>query len=510
MWSREPITAIHDFFDQKITPKEREYFEPLIAPKTTRKQSHTVLLKGIPGTGKTMVLMKLILAWAEGSLCQDRFSYVFYFCCRELRTLTETSLAELISRDWPDSGVAIAEIMSQPEQLLFIIDSFDELKCSLDGPEAELCSDWMEKQPIKVLLGSLLRKKMLPESSLIIATTPSYSPGLEERLESPDIRTAIGFEDSNKEEYFHCVIKDSSRAMQAFRLVREYEQLSSMCQLPVLCWIVCTCLKQELERGRDLALICQRTTSLYASFIFNLFTPKGANCPNWQSQGQLLGLCSLAAEGMWTDTFVLRKEALSRNGIADSDIPTLLDIKILLRDKNCENSYVFIHPSVQEFCAAMFYLLKSHSEHPNSAVACSETLLFTFLKKVKDHWVSFPRFLFGLLHEKEQQKLNAFFGFQLLSQEVKQRFHQCMKSIGESEDLREQVDFLGLFYCLFEMQNEAFVKQTMDFLQEVNLSITKKSDLIVCAYCLKKSSGLRKLLFSIQNVFKEENGHCSM
>jgi hypothetical protein len=56
----------------------------------------------------------------------------------------------------------------------------------------------MEKQPLKVLLGSLLRKKMLPESSLIIATTSGYSPGLEEKLESPDIRMVTGVEESSK------------------------------------------------------------------------------------------------------------------------------------------------------------------------------------------------------------------------------------------------------------------------------------------------------------------------
>jgi hypothetical protein len=60
-----------------LTRKGREYFELLIFPKTNRKQSHTVLSKRMPG--KTMVLMTLILVWADGSLCQDRFSYVFYF-----------------------------------------------------------------------------------------------------------------------------------------------------------------------------------------------------------------------------------------------------------------------------------------------------------------------------------------------------------------------------------------------------------------------------------------------
>ncbi|XP_076989655.1 NACHT, LRR and PYD domains-containing protein 4 [Tamandua tetradactyla] len=503
-WFRESIIRIHESFDEEVTLREREYIERLFAVKANGKEPRTVVLYGVQGIGKTTLLIKLMLAWSKGTIYQNRFLYVFYFCCREMKQLTVTSLAELISRDWPTSPAPLGEITSQPERLLFIIDSFEELKCSLKEPESALSSDWMLQQPTQVLLSSLMRKKMLPESSLLIMATPVCQEDLEAALESPEVGTLVGFNENERKLFFSYLFQDWKRAMEAFDFVRENEQLFSMCQIPVLCWIVCTCLKQEMERGKDLALTCRCTTSLYVSFMFDLFTPSGAACPLQRSKDQLEALCSLAVEGMWTDTFVFNEEDLRRNGLVDSDIPVLLEAKALWKRREHEDSYTFIHMCVQEFCAAMFYLLKKPSDHPNPAIGCVKTLLLTHLKSVKAHWIFMGCFMFGLLNEKENQRLDTFFGFQL-SLEIKHQLHQCLKSLSEHECLWKEISFMKLFYCLFEMQDEAFVRQAMDYFQVVNSFIFDNVDMIASAYCFKHCSGLRKLQLCIQNVFKEEN-----
>ncbi|XP_054444120.1 NACHT, LRR and PYD domains-containing protein 4 [Pteronotus mesoamericanus] len=502
MWFRDSVTRIYDHFEKKLAPKEREYLESLFAPKETGKR--TVVLRGVQGVGKTTVLVKLMLAWAEGTVYQDKFSYIFYFCCREVKQMTATSLAALICRDWSHSLSPVAEITSEPERLLFIIDGCEELQCNLNEPEADLCSDWMAERPGHVILSSLLRKKMLPESSLLIAAAPTYLKRIEGRLEQPEIKTLGGFRESERKLYFCCLFQDRSRGIEAFGFVRDNEQLFSMCEIPILCWVVCTCLKQETERGQDLALTCRRTTSLYSSFVLNLFTPKGASRPDRQSQGQLLGLCSLAAEGMWTDTFIFSEEDLRRNGLVDSDIPALLDAKALHRHRDTENSYTFLHMSIQEFCATLFYFMKSHADHPNPAVASTETLVSTYLKKVKIHWVFLGCFMFGLLNEREQQKLEAFFGPHLRQQEIQQTFRQYLLSVSESEHLQGQVDFLALCYCLFEMENEVFTEWAVNLFQDVHFVINDKLDLVAAAYGLKHCSALKTLCFSIQNVPLEE------
>lgn len=51
---------------------------------------------------------------------------------------------------------------------------------------------------------------------------------------------------------------------------------------------------------------------------------------------------------------MLYEEALGRDEIVDYDIPTLLDIGILEQSREPENSHIFLHPSIQEVCVAIF------------------------------------------------------------------------------------------------------------------------------------------------------------
>lgn len=508
-WSRKFDIPIQDFVKQKVNQDEYSHFEHLFISKATEKKPHTVLLKGMAGIGKTLTLARLMLAWSEGLIFQNKFSYIFYFCCQEVTQLKTASLAELMSREWPSPSAPIMEIISQPEKLLFIIDSLERLNCDLTEPELELCDNWIEKRPVNILLSSLLRRKILPESSLLITATPETFDKLEDRINYTEMKAMLGFDESSRRMCFRDLFLDKNRAQEAFRLVRENEQVFTLCQVPLLCWAVATCLKNEIDKGRDPAPICRRTTSMYTTYILNLLIPKSAHGPSKKSQDLLQSLCSLAAEGMWTDRFSFSEEDLRKNGIVSSDIPMLLNIKIFLKSRDFKNFYTFLHPSIQEFCAAVFYLVKNHTDHPSKDVRCIEKLLFTFLKKVNIQWIFGGCFIFGLLHQSEQEKLEAFFGYQL-SQEVKQKLYRCLETISVNEDLQEQVDGMKLFYCLFEMDDKAFVVQVMNFLQQVKFVAKDYSDLMVAAYCLKYCSTLKKLSFSMQDVLQFEQEHSYM
>ncbi|XP_076783543.1 NACHT, LRR and PYD domains-containing protein 4A-like isoform X1 [Arvicanthis niloticus] len=501
--------SIQDFLKEEITENDYYCFENLFQSKGTELKPPVVFLSGVAGTGKTLILKRLMLAWIEGLVFPHKFSYLFYFCCQVVKQLKTASLAELISREWPGPSAPIEEILSEPEKLLFIIDSLEGMECDLFKGESELCDNCMEKQPVNVLLSSLLSRKMLPESSFLISTTPETLEIMVNRIEYTHVKIVTGLKESNMKMCFHRLFQDRNMAREVFSLVRENEQLFTKCQVPVLCWMVANCLKEQIEKGQDPVSICRCTTSLYTTHIFNLFIPKSAQYPSKKSQDQLHGLCSLAAEGMWTDTFVFGEEALRRNGIINSDIPTLLDIGMLVNIRECENSYLFLHPSIQEVCAAIFYLLKSHVDHPTRDVKSIETLMFTFLKKVKVQWNFLGCFIFGLLHESEQKKLEAFFGHQL-SQEVKHQLCQCLETISGNAELQEEIDGMKLFYCLFEMEDEAFLVQAMNCVEQIHFVAKNYSDVVAAAYCLKHCSTLKKLSLSTQNILKEEQEHSYM
>uniref|UniRef100_A0A8C6HQE5 NACHT, LRR and PYD domains-containing protein 4F n=1 Tax=Mus spicilegus TaxID=10103 RepID=A0A8C6HQE5_MUSSI len=501
--SKKFNVRIQDFIKEIFIQNDYDTFENLLISKGTEKKPHMVFLQGMAGIGKTMMLKNLMLAWSKGLVFQNKFSYTFYFCCQDVKQLKTASLAELISREWPSPSAPIEEILSQPEKLLFIIDSLEGMECDLTKQESELCDNCMEKQPVSILLSSLLTRKMLPESSFLLSTTPETFEKMEDRILCTDVKTATAFDQRSIKIYFHRLFQDKIRAQEAFSLVRENEQLFTICQVPLLCWMVATCLKEEIEKGRDPVSVCRHITSLYTTYILNLFIPQSAQYPSKKSQDQLQGLCSLAAEGMWTDTFVFGEEALRRNGILDSDIPTLLDIGMLGKIREFENSYIFLHPSVQEVCAAIFYLLKSHVDHPSQDVKSIETVLFMFLKKVKTQWIFLGCFIFGLLQKSEQEKLVVFFG-RRLSQKIQHKLYQCLETISGNAELQEQIDGMKLFCCLSEIEDEAFLVKVMNCMQQINFVAKNYSDLILAAYCLKHCSTLKKLSFSTQNVLNEK------
>ncbi|XP_071461004.1 NACHT, LRR and PYD domains-containing protein 4-like [Marmota flaviventris] len=504
MWSRGAFTAIPGCFDQTLTREEHESLEEYFTPRVPRRP-HTVVLRALPRMGKTRFLMKVMLAWSDGTLYRDKFSFIFYLCCRELKQLRVTSLAGLMSRERPDDSVPLADIVAQPERILFIIDSLEELQCTLTEPESELCRDWREERSVKTVLSSLLRRRILPESALLLAAMPMRPEALESKLDHPNMQDLKCFQDSHVKQYFCCSFEDRGRALAAFSLVRNNEHLFTMCHVPLLCWMVCTSLKQEMERGRDLAATCCRSTSVFLSFMFQAFTPKGAPHPSQQGQGLLKALCSLAAEGMWTDTWVFGEEELRRNGIADTDTPTLLDLRLLRKYSESGSSCSFIHMCMQEFCAAMYYLLDSPRDHPSRAVRPIEALLPTYFRKDRASWVFLGCFLFGLLHESEQQRLDALLGMQR-SRELAPQLLGCLRSLVEIKDPEDQVEFLLLFYALFEVQSDAFASHLMSSLREAHFPLRERPDLAVAAYCLKYCSSLRELTVSVPEIFPEERG----
>ncbi|XP_012368699.1 NACHT, LRR and PYD domains-containing protein 4 [Octodon degus] len=318
LMAREPIAMFHRSFEQDITQEERKQLELLFPPEAPRKQSHTVLLHGAPGIGKTTYLGKIMLAWARGLIYQDRFSYVFYFCCQELKLLPALSLAELIGSMWPESCVPVGEILAHPRKVLFLVDNLDKLGSDLREPEGELCRDWVDVRTPQLLLSSLLRRRMIPECSLVVTVDSLFTKDFQDRLEDADARLLTGFRESDIRLCAYGVFEDMHRSVEAFSFIQGRERFYGLCRLPVLCWLTFMALKYEMDEGKVVARTVQRSTALYTSFFFHLFSPRAADSPSRRGQEQLHSLCSLAVQGMWTDRFVFMESDLRRNGIGSS------------------------------------------------------------------------------------------------------------------------------------------------------------------------------------------------
>ncbi|XP_049747227.1 NACHT, LRR and PYD domains-containing protein 14 [Elephas maximus indicus] len=495
MRDKNPLLGESEDFHHEITPEDRELLEHLFdGDVETGEQPRTVVLQGMAGVGKTTLVRKAMLDWAEGNLYQQKFEYVFYLSAREINQLKEKSFVQLVSKNWPSREGPIERIMSQPGSLLFIIDSFDELNFAFEEPEFALCSDKTQEHPVSFLMSSLLRKVMLPESSLLVTTRLTAYKRLKPLLKSHHCVELVGMSEDERKEYIYQFFEDKEWAIQAFSSLRNNETLFNMCQVPLMCRVICTCLKQQMQKRDDVTLTCQTTTALFTC----LFTLVGRSCPSLPDQIQLKNLCHLAAKGIWTMTYVFYRESLRKHGLSKSDVSVFLDMNILQKDSEYENCYVFTHLHVQEYFAAMFYTLKGNRGTRDHSLQPFEDLKLLLESKAYEdtHLMQMKCFLFGLLNEDRVMQLEKTF-YCTMSLGLKWELIQWIETLGNSEYSPSQLRFLELFHCLYETQDGAFISQAMSCFQKVDIDICGKIHLLVSSFCLKHCQCLRTVKLTV-------------
>nr|XP_020726453.1 NACHT, LRR and PYD domains-containing protein 9 [Odocoileus virginianus texanus] len=505
LWEKEPCLLVPEDFYKETTKSEYEQLNAVYLDTLEPGEfSPTVVLHGPEGIGKTTFLRKVMLEWAKGNLWKDRFSFVFFLTGREMNGVTDMSLVELLSRDWPESSEPIEDIFSQPERILFILDGMEELKFDLDC-NTDLCEDWEQPHSLQVVLRSLLQKQMLPECSLLLALSKMGMKKNHYLLKHIKCIFLLGFSERQRKLYFSHYFREKGASSRAFSFVRKRSSLFILCQSPFLCWLVCTGLKCQLEKGEDLELDSETITALYVSFFMKVFKSGSETCPLKQRRACLKSLCTLAAEGMWTRTFLFCPGDLRRNGVSESDTSMWLDMKLLHRSGDC---LAFIHTCIQEFCAAMFYMFKRPKDPPHSVIGNVTQLITRAVSEHCSHLSWTAVFLFVFSTGRMTHRLETSFGFPL-SKGIKQEITQSLDTLSQCDPNNVMMSFQALFNCLFETQDPEFVAQVVNFFKDIDIYIGTKEELIICAACLRHCHSLQKFHLCMEHVFPDESGYIS-
>ncbi|KAM7165024.1 NACHT, LRR and PYD domains-containing protein 3-like [Macrochelys suwanniensis] len=464
----------------------------------------TVVLLGAAGIGKTMTARKIMLDWAAGKLYQKKFDYLFYINCRKINRVTaQQSVADLVLNNCPNGEGPIKEILKKPEKLLFVIDGFDELNSLLDIDEVSLCTGPFEKKPVKTVLCSLLRKKVIQKSFLLITTRPTALEKLKQNLKFPRYAEIMGFSGEERKEYFHKFFCDEKKATQAFNFVKENEMLFTICFVPIVCWIICTVMKQQMKRGENLAQTSKTTTSVYLLFLSTLLTDHFTDSIQ-ESKTILWKLCSLAADGILERKILFEEDDLKKHNLSLSKIQSLfLNKNIFQKDTECESIYSFIHLSFQEFFAALFYVLEEDEETMKKSLTSKKDvnhLLKVYGISKNNYLMLIVRFLFGLINNERltdiEKKLHC-----KTSSEIKLELLKWFEAEAKNISLLpfktsgELHDQLELFHCLYESQEEEFAKSAMDNFQEIRLEHIRFTimDEIALSFCVKNCCSKQSL-----------------
>ncbi|NXO79787.1 NLRP3 protein, partial [Sitta europaea] len=469
----------------------------LFEPGRDGQTPQVVVLVGAPGMGKTTMVRKVMVEWAEGAL-HTQFDFVFCIDCKAIVLPMEASVADLVSQCCPGLPVPAGKILDDQKKILFIFDGFEALGFSLVQPKAELSSGPGEVKPLELTLMSLLKKTVLPKASLLITVRPTALRSLRQCLEGEyyvQIVEILGFSAARREEYFHRYFENPNKADMAFRFARGNEILYSLCVIPVMSWTICTILEQELSGKKNLLECSITTTGVMMFYLCHLLKHRDRDNPQVLQQF-LLQLCSLAAEGIWKHKVLFEEKEIKDCGLDQTGLlPFFLSERIPKEEEDHGSTYAFTHLHLQEFFAAMFYILEDDGGVVSSLGRLEKDVnkLLESYKSRKDLNVT-VLFLFGLVSQKSIEYMDKTIGCRISPQareellEWLQGRHRGLSHPGQAPKVSE----MDTFHFLFEMNEKSFTQSVLGHFTDLDLQDTKLTlyNQVALSFCIQHWAGL--------------------
>ncbi|XP_018418221.1 PREDICTED: NACHT, LRR and PYD domains-containing protein 3-like [Nanorana parkeri] len=448
-----------------------------------------VVLQGPAGVGKTMTSRKIVLDWASGKFYQDKFNFIFYMSCRELNTISGgISLAGLLRQTCHVNCERdlLKSILGDPQKLLFLVDGFDELRWTSLG-DTEVSDDPFQETSKEIILNSIFRQSCLGGASIIITTRPYSLERLNERFLSPRYVEILGFAGRDRELFFYSFFTEKEEADLALSIVKDNDTLFTMCAIPITCWIVCTVIKQQMaERLKEID--CKTTTSIYLLYLKSLMKYHTSNS-NQSVVKCLKKICALANEGIWSQKILFGEDDLRSHQLSMTDIETLfLNENIFQRDVETQTCYSFIHLTVQEFFAALYYVVGNKLKLTSMASAKSSQIEKLLEEgKYKSHLQLTIQFLFGLLSEKQQKETAKLLGCGQFS---------LKKTSVVMDWLIKNTKYKRSLQYLYEFQDEDLTGRIMVHFRDVTIIKPGRDfDYRAVYYCLKNSRSEHRISF---------------
>ncbi|XP_073694054.1 NACHT, LRR and PYD domains-containing protein 1 homolog [Garra rufa] len=455
---------------------ESVHLNSLFNPDKRGISYSAIILQGNCGNGKSFTVQKIMLDWASGDLYKGRYDIVFHLKCKEINRIPgRKSLAEILSYSCSLTSDEISLILQQsPEKVLFIIDGFDELKLTQDIYDMSPDTDPLQRAPPEVIFCALLKGQILPESFLLVTTRSTATDTLGKLLKGPHRFSEImGFSEKGVEEYFQKFFQDEELFRKAYECVRANETLITACSIPVICWIVCTVMRERFSESADVTSGLETTTSIYVDFVSTLLEH---HCQGLsQSVLTLLrSLGQLAERGMLEKQVLFDEESVRKIVLDPAGIPFLC--KFLFKKRVCqEMMFSFMHLSFQEFFTALYYISLDNK---------SFTEKLKELSSYSNFEVVF-RFLFGLLNEDVRHTIKRKYGVSV---------HPIIEN-SLKEWLFQQQHVFSMLHCLYELHEESFVKEVLNAKKRIFICYTplRRTDCWALMYCSQCCERIKEL-----------------
>uniref|UniRef100_A0A3B4F9M5 NACHT domain-containing protein n=1 Tax=Pundamilia nyererei TaxID=303518 RepID=A0A3B4F9M5_9CICH len=439
-----------EFFQHEYRRLDRSFFFPdapladILSCKCQHNRNRTVITIGVSGVGKTTMVQSCALDWAKDKGYHS-ISFLFPLTFWELNLLKDRlSLIELLQTFYPELKELDASVLNE-DGVWFILDGLDEFQIQLNF-DCPAVSDVSEASTVDSLVTNLIRGNLLPRAHIWVTSRISdeYQIPPFYLLKKTELR---GFSDEEKEQHFQMVIGDDDLVNKAINHVRILRSLDSLCQIPPICTIMASALKDHVKGQKGFKLHPLSLTEIY-NLGFGALEAK--HLPIFTK----LKKVALLRMGVQN---VMYEDDLSGNGISVEEALAFAEtFPLVLRTETGLNGttvFRFGHLSVQEFLAASYKLEDIKAQKMNLS-SCIQHQVDEVLENNEGVSDLLLRFMFGLI--KERMLLppkDLLFGY------VKKKILSKISSYST----------VVLFHCLREYDSQA-LQEEVRFFQKYGVS----------------------------------------
>ncbi|XP_033181937.1 NLR family CARD domain-containing protein 3-like isoform X2 [Anabas testudineus] len=498
-----------------------DLFKPL---SNEENPPHRVLTKGIAGIGKTVAVQKFTHDWAEGAANQT-IQFIFPFTFRDLNLIKDKcwSLTELIGHYFDEvKDLDVSDYNTS--RVLFIFDGLDESKLPLDFEKNQMCRSVTERTTVDALLTNLIKGKLLHKASVWITSRPAAASKIPPEFINR-VTEVRGFNDEQKEEYFQKNIWDQNMVQRIWNHLQSkpLRSLYIMCHIPVFCWISATAL-QDLLTGTQESELPKTVSEMYTHFL--IIQTKRKHERSYQDDAAdkdvIMKMGKLAFEQLQKGNIIFSDDDLRDYNIDLKQAAVYSGVCTQIIRKECglhrQDTYSFIHLSVQEFVAAL-YVLEAFIERGENLLASQRSVkvasekgnvpLILLHKSAVDmaltskhgQWDLFLRFLLGSSQDKNQKLLQKTFGFKGRHLQSSQETIEYINNMIKKASFYEKSIYL--FHCLNELGDQSLVEQVQKYQSLENVGKISPAHWSALAYVLLVSSEDLEV-FDLKKYFRSD------
>lgn len=326
-----------------------------------------VLLSGLPGSGKSTVVQRLILNWTE-ERSHQHVTFLFPFTFRELEQFKDrpVSLLSIINELYPPTTkLKFEDLTTDDVKVMLVFDGLDEYRDTIDFYNTELYGSFPEPTSLNVIVVNLLRGRILFRGLLLVTTRSQVKRTIPYDVHFKQAQVQ-GFSDPQKDEYFRKRFKDAEQADRVILYVKSMKTVHIMCHLPLFCSLIADeCQRIFTEQGCQ-AELPKSLTYFYTKLMLVLMRElRSFRAPDRSAEDERNFVMDVGkmAFGMleagsflvskahdWESHGVSDREAVDYSGLGTEFFITAM---ILYQEK----AFTFIHPTMQEYIAALYVFL---------------------------------------------------------------------------------------------------------------------------------------------------------